>query len=84
MDVYCLRIYLGHIYVNQFSINLAHSFNFFFDKIRCDCEFHDSFSFPPGFNELHCSLSICGIPLLILASQKTRCVGKSGGISPEK
>jgi hypothetical protein len=46
------------------------------------CEFHDSFSFPPGLNELHCSLSIGGIPLLILATQETQCVGKSGGISP--
>jgi hypothetical protein len=36
----------------------------------------------PGLNELHCSLSIGGIPLLILATQETRCVGKSGGNSP--
>jgi hypothetical protein len=35
-----------------------------------------------GFNELHCSLSTGGIPLLILATQETQCVGKSGGISP--
>jgi hypothetical protein len=27
-------------------------------------------------------LSIGGIPLLILATQETRCVGKSGGNSP--
>jgi hypothetical protein len=29
-------------------------------------------------------LSIGGIPLLILATQETQCVGKSGGISPVK
>jgi hypothetical protein len=29
-------------------------------------------------------LSIVGIPLLVLATQETQCVGKSGGISPEK
>jgi hypothetical protein len=29
-------------------------------------------------------LSIGGIPLLILATQETRCVGKSGGNSPKK
>jgi hypothetical protein len=42
----------------------------------------DSFSFPPGFNELHCSLSIGDIPLLILATQERQCVGKGGGITP--
>jgi hypothetical protein len=42
----------------------------------------DSFSFLPGLNKLHCSLSIGGIPLLILATQETQCVGKGGGISP--
>jgi hypothetical protein len=41
-------------------------------------------SFPLGLNELHCSLSIGGIPLLILATQEIRCVGKRGGISPVK
>jgi hypothetical protein len=30
------------------------------------------------------SLSIGGIPLLILATQDAQCVGKSGGISPVK
>jgi hypothetical protein len=39
---------------------------------------------PPGLNELHCSWSIGGISLLILATQETQCVGKSGGISPVK
>jgi hypothetical protein len=28
----------------------------------CVCEFHDSFNFP-GLNEIHCSLSIGGVPL---------------------
>jgi hypothetical protein len=46
------------------------------------CEFHDSHSYSPGLNELHCSLSIGGTPLQILATQKTRCVDKSGGICP--
>jgi hypothetical protein len=32
----------------------------------------------------NCSLSIGGIPLLILATQETQCLGKSGGIIPEK
>jgi hypothetical protein len=41
-------------------------------------QYPDSFSFPPGPNELHCSLSIGGILLLT----QTQCVGKSGGISP--
>jgi hypothetical protein len=36
-----------------------------------------------GLNELHCSLSIGDIPLLILATQEIWCVGKSGGISPD-
>jgi hypothetical protein len=54
-----------------------------FDKLG-NPWFPDSFNFPPGFNELHCSLSIGGIPLLILAKRETRCVGKNGGISPVK
>jgi hypothetical protein len=33
---------------------------------------------------LYCSLLIGGKPLLILATQETQCVGKSGGISPVK
>jgi hypothetical protein len=37
-----------------------------------------------GLNKLHFSLSIGGILLLILATQETRCVGKSGGISRVK
>jgi hypothetical protein len=55
-----------------------------FHKKHTYLQFHDNFSFPPGLNELHCSLSIGGIPLLILATQETPCVGKSGGISPVK
>jgi hypothetical protein len=64
------------------SLLTYHSFNFFFHSIRC--EFHDSFSFPPGLYELHCSLSIGGIPLLMPATQETRCVGMSGGINTIK
>jgi hypothetical protein len=38
----------------------------------------------PELNEHHCSISIGGIPLLILVTQETRCVGKSAWISPVK
>jgi hypothetical protein len=65
--------------VNLYIFNTP-SLIFLFDYIRC--EFPNSFSFPSGLNELHCSLSIGGIPLLILATQETQCVGKSGEISP--
>jgi hypothetical protein len=52
--------------------------------IKFDVRFQDSVSFPQRLNELHCSLSIGCIPLLILATQETRRVGKSGGIGTEK
>jgi hypothetical protein len=35
----------------------------------------NSVSLPPGLNEFHCSLSIDGIPTLILPPQETRCDG---------
>jgi hypothetical protein len=47
--------------------------------------FCDSFNFPPGLNELHCSLLIGGIPLLILATQEDGVWRRVvGGISPDK
>jgi hypothetical protein len=58
------------------------SFNFFL--IKFEVSFMTVlFGFPPGLNEFYCSLLISGIPLLILTTQETQCVGKSGGINPD-
>jgi hypothetical protein len=47
--------------LNERYINLKHLLSLIFNLIRNEC--HYNFSFPPGPNELRCSLSIGGIPL---------------------
>jgi hypothetical protein len=68
------------VITNSLFINLTQSyFNFFL--IKCDVSSMTVLAFS-GLNEQHRSLSIGGIPLLILATQESRCVGKNSGISP--